>query len=343
VLRGPDEFDVFGYDTRTHCVYDLDGWASELAHGILLESIRIAASRFGARADIDLPGTDDRPRRYHVRLRRDAAGAPDPLGDAIVRRTVQRRAMRPRPVDASTRKALEDAAQPFRVAWFETPAARTKVAAINAANARIRLTIPEAYEVHRSVIAWNTTTSNDRMPDASLGADPLLLSVMRHAMKSWKRLDTMNRLTGTWLPRLALDVVPGVLCSAHLVLCSARPLEALGDRIEAGAAVQRLWLAATQADLQMQPQYTPLVFARYAREQRPFSHSAGAMRDAQRVRERLEALIGADVDRIVWLARIGPQRAVPGRSMRLPLAELIVTQPPAALPRLTAADATSSA
>ena len=27
------EAEVVGYDTRAHCVYDLDGWASELAHG----------------------------------------------------------------------------------------------------------------------------------------------------------------------------------------------------------------------------------------------------------------------------------------------------------------------
>ncbi|MGC1818235.1 MAG: nitroreductase family protein, partial [Casimicrobiaceae bacterium] len=29
------DFDVYGYDTRTHCVYDLDGWSSQLAHGML--------------------------------------------------------------------------------------------------------------------------------------------------------------------------------------------------------------------------------------------------------------------------------------------------------------------
>ena len=38
---------VHGYDTREWCVYDFEGWASQLAHGILLETLRIAATNFG--------------------------------------------------------------------------------------------------------------------------------------------------------------------------------------------------------------------------------------------------------------------------------------------------------
>ena len=35
--------------------------------------------------------------------------------------------------------------------------------------------------------------------------------------------------------------------------------------------MQRFWLTATSLGLQFQPEYTPLVFARYARERRPFA------------------------------------------------------------------------
>ena len=133
---------------------------------------------------------------------------------------------------------------------FENGAARRTIAALNASNAGIRLTIPEAYAVHKAVIAWDSATSEDRLPDASLGAGPFLLATMRFAMASWPRVHFLNRAAGgTLLPRLLLDIIPGVFCSAHFALIApAEPVRA-GDHVAAGRAVQRLWLAATAAGL----------------------------------------------------------------------------------------------
>lgn len=333
VIRGPLAFDAYGYDTRAHCVYDLDGWASELAHGMLLETIAIAATRHGLRALIRLP--DDaaaRPHRYQITLEADAAAREDPLNDAIRARSVQRRPMRPRRLSSGERTTLERAAAPLRIVWFETWPARLRVAALCARNARIRLTIPEAYEAHRAVIAWRARTSEDRMPDASLGADPLLLAIMRHAMTSWSRLHRLNRWTGTFAPRFTLDFLPGMLCSAHVALLAHPAASSLEDRIAAGRAAQRLWLAATVLGLQLQPEYTPLVFARYAASNRRFSVVDAAQAQALEVAARLRRAIGPDaVETAVWLARIGPHRSSPGRSLRLPLDRLIVDTPPAEL------------
>ena len=46
-LINETSFIIHGTDTREHCVYDLDGHSSHLAHGILLETVSIAASQFG--------------------------------------------------------------------------------------------------------------------------------------------------------------------------------------------------------------------------------------------------------------------------------------------------------
>lgn len=40
-------FIVHGFDTRDHCVYDLDGHPSQMAIGALLENIEIAATEWG--------------------------------------------------------------------------------------------------------------------------------------------------------------------------------------------------------------------------------------------------------------------------------------------------------
>ena len=73
----------------------------------------------------------------------------------------------------------------FRVLWFEPCAERRALAWLAVKNAKIRLTIPEAYAVHREIIAWDARYSEDRVPDQALGADPLSLRSMRWVMASW--------------------------------------------------------------------------------------------------------------------------------------------------------------
>jgi sulfur-carrier protein adenylyltransferase/sulfurtransferase len=338
VVRSNTAAEIHGYDTRAHCVYDLDGQASKLSHGALLENIALAATRFGHRATLALVADDDGTGHVVYRADLDAAAATtpeDPLVAFIERRTVQRRAMRTAPITAGMRRVLEAAAAPFEVLLLDRPAARWKMAALNAATARIRLTIPEAYAVHTDVIAWHSTTSDDRIPDAALGADPLLLATMRFAMASWKRVDFLNRFAGgTLMPRLALDVVPGILCSSHFALVAAGEPASTQDQVSAGRATQRLWLAATALGLQLQPSYTPLVFARYARAGRSFTRDARAVADAKAIARMLAERLGDDrAARTVFLGRLGPERRTAGRSLRLPLDRLIVTTAPRELPR----------
>jgi hypothetical protein len=49
-------------------------------------------------------------------------------------------------------------------------------------NARLRLTMPEAFEVHRRIIHWNATRSPDKVPDQALGVDKATLKLMKWAM-----------------------------------------------------------------------------------------------------------------------------------------------------------------
>jgi len=240
--------------------------------------------------------------------------------------------MRTTPLTGASKDALQRSVAGFRVLWFEAGAKRRQMALLNARNAHIRLTIPEAYEVHKAVIQWHARTSIDRLPDAALGADPLLLATMRFAMGSWRRVDLMNRFAGgTLLPRLMLDFLPGVMCSAHFALIAPAAPRAPADFVNAGRAVQRLWLTATRCGLQMQPSYTPLVFARYAREGRKFTTSTRAIAEAESIAQRLGDALGAsNAENAVFLGRLGPavRQTAPARSIRLPLDRLIVEERP---------------
>jgi hypothetical protein len=153
-----------------------------------------------------------------------------------------------------------------------------------------------------------------------------MLAVMRWGLASWRRVEFVNSVLGTGLPRLALDFVPGVRCSAHFALIARTPLDAIDRQIAAGRAVQRFWLTAASLGLQMQPSYTPLVFARYAREGRAFSVVPDALTAAAAIGTRIVALLGHEAHEIAWFGRLGPARAVAGRSLRLPLSTLMVCE-----------------
>ena len=317
---------VHAFDTRRHCVYDLEGHASQLAVGALLETMRVAASRHRRRAAVEhRSGSPEDAPVFDVRLEPAPDVAPDPLHAFVRERSVQRKPLSTRALEPAGKQRLEDAlGVGFSVVWFETPAERRRLAWLAAHSAKIRLTTPEAYAVHREIIEWDARYSEERVPDRALGADALTLRSMRWALASWPRVQRMNRwFGGTLAPRLQLDLLPGLRCAAHFAVIAREPSATLEDRLRAGAAVQRFWLTATSLGLQLQPQYTPLVFAGYARKGLAFTTVAAARRRAASVAARLAALLSPQhAERAVFLGRIGYGPAPTARSMRLPLERL---------------------
>ena len=233
-ILGDDHVRVHAFDTRRDCVYDLEGHASQLSVGALLETIRIAAgahqrvARVVRRreAPVEAPVFD-------VRFE----PAPEPQADdlhlAIRDRSVMRKPLSVRSLSASDKQRLERAVgEAYRVVWFESARERLRLAWLAVKSAKIRLTIPEAYAVHQQIIEWDARYSEDRVPDQALGADALSLRSMRWVMASWERVQLMNRyFGGTLAPRLQLDLLPGVFCAAHFALVARRPPEDIDDYV----------------------------------------------------------------------------------------------------------------
>jgi hypothetical protein len=318
---------VHGSDTRDHCVYDLDGHPSQIAHGALLETLAIAASAHGLRADMRRrPDSPDASPDYRVDLVADSSVSPDPLLPHIRQRSVQRRPMRATPLAAAQKRALEDAVGPdYTVRWFEGGMQRWRLAKLMFDNAKLRLTLPEAYPVHRDIIEWNARFSEDRVPDRALGLDAVTLKLMHWAMASWRRVAFFNTwLAGHLVPRIEMDLLPGFFCGAHFALLAKSAPETIDDYVAAGRALQRFWLTATRLDLQLQPELTPLIFGRYVREGRPFSRLASAARRAERLYRRLDALMPERaVEQVAFLGRVGQGRPAASRSLRRSLKNLL--------------------
>lgn len=317
-------FAIHGQDTRDWCVYDLDGSASQIALGALMETIAIAASTRGLGAVFERrPNCPETNPVIGVHLVPDEGLAPDGLAEVITRRVTQRRPLATQPLTAEQKKALEaSVGEGYEVRWLESASDRWRMARLLFRSAHIRLTIPEAYKVHRNVIEWNAHTSVDRIPDHAVGLDPVGIALMRWGMKSWRRVDFLNRwLAGTWLPRLQLDLLPGYRCAAHALIVSRSALDGIDAYLGAGRAVQRFWLTATVDGLQFQPEMTPLIFARYDREGRRFSTVDAALREAHGVHASMSTLF-PEVEAGAFLCRLGEGSVPAARSTRLPMEEL---------------------
>ena len=318
---------VHAFDTREHCVYDLDGHPSQIAHGALLETLAIAASAHGLRAEIKRrPDSPESHPDYLVDLIPDSALTPDLLLPHIKQRSVQRRPMRTTPLTSAQKQALQDAVgKLYSVCWFEGGSQRWRLAKLMFDNAKLRLTLPEAYLVHRDIIEWNARFSDDRVPDQALGLDTMTLKLMRWVMASWQRVRFFNTwLAGHLTPRIEMDLLPGLFCGAHFAILTQQALETIDDYVAAGRALQRFWLTATSLGLQLQPEMTPVIFSRYVREGRAFSRQPGAMGVAARLAQRMSRVLPDEsLARTVFFGRIGNGRPAASRSLRLPLQRLL--------------------
>lgn len=317
---------VYAFDTREHCVYDLDGHPSQIALGALLETIVIAASAHGLRAEFRrCPDSLDTHPEYSIELISDSQLSPDPLLAYIEQRSVQRRRMRTIPLTESQKQGLQRAiGNIYTIRWFEGRVQRGRLAKLMFDNAKLRLTLPEAYPVHRDIIEWKTRFSEDKVPDQALGLDAITLKLMRWVMTSWQRVDFFNTyLAGHLVPRIEMDLLPGLFCAAHFAILAHKVPETTDDYVAAGRAVQRFWLTATSFGLQLQPEMTPLIFGRYVREHRGFSRLPGIMDTAAALRGRLSRLFPDGlVDQAVFFGRIGNGAAAASRSLRLPVGRL---------------------
>ena len=114
---------VRGFDTRDHCVYDLDGHPSQMALGALLENMRIAATAHGCAPEVkrrlDVP--EEKP-TSEVRFVPEPKLESSPLIPFITIRTVQRRPLSTVPLTAEQKSLLEASVAPdHEIVWFEQP------------------------------------------------------------------------------------------------------------------------------------------------------------------------------------------------------------------------------
>jgi nitroreductase len=315
-------------------VYEYNGGQPTLlSAGMLLETMRVAASRFGRILWWAYRGVSGQDHLVDVELAKAPGVRPDPLLAYVHLRTVDRRPYRTTPLTLEEKEALAVAlADELIIRWHEGWADRWGMARINGQATNIRLRIPEAFRVHQRILDWERRQSPDRIPAGAVGLDRLTLRVMRWAMGDWKRMDRLNRALGTLGARLQMDYLPGLACGAHFTV--TRRASPRSDRDEvpsllhAGEALQRFWLTATRLGLTMQPSLAPLCFASHGRHNVTFTSDAKARAQAAALAADLEKLLVRDPASLLFMGRLGwpRSRRVSPRSIRRPLEELLAAR-----------------
>ncbi len=320
-------------DQSAHDVYDFDGRPTLLSGGMLLETMRLAASREGRGFEFERTRVEGDRCQIEVAFPIQHGIDSDPLIDFVRARSVDRRPYRISNLTEIQRRALEATlGDDLEIRWLTTLEERLRFARINATCSAVRLRLPEANAVHERVLDFRHGSSVEGIPIGALGLSALMQRAVRLGVEHPDVANFVTRIAGTGAPSLEFDILPGIFCSAHFFVTSKARLHrehahAATELLRAGMRLQRFWLRVTSLGLALQPSVAPLSFAYHAEHGRSFSHVPGCDEGTQRLVRELRELSGTDSEHFVFAGRVGvPQVKAPSaRSLRRPLSELLMS------------------
>jgi sulfur-carrier protein adenylyltransferase/sulfurtransferase len=318
--------------TQPEDLYDYrDGEPTLLSGGMLLESMRIAASNWGRGLEWLYQGRQGSTHRIDVSLPPMPGITADPLLSYLPLRSVDRRRYRLWRLTAAQKARLATAlGADLQVEWHETLGRRWRMARLGAKATSIRVTTPEAFPIHQRVLDWERQYSPTGIPAAASGISGPSLPVMRWAMQSWPRMQLLNRLGGVLAATIQMDYLPGLCSAAFFTLRTTRRAGTGSDRagllLDAGCAIQRFWLTATALGLAIQPNLAPLCFAKHGMDETVFTADRRLQGKPARFAGRAERWVPGMSEGLIFWGRLGTplSRQPKVRSVRRQLDELVI-------------------
>jgi len=311
-----------------------DGEPTLLITGMMLETLTIAAGKEGKTLSwkhlAQEKSGGENQHRFEITFQGSNNSVTDSLYDYIPLRYTNRKHYRVTPLTDMQKRALEAAlGDKLTLRWHSGWGERWRVAKLNMQAFLIRMKSRIAYEQLRERIDWQYPFSTDKLPLHTLPMTMPSRHIMRWAMGSWRRLRALGKIPGAiLLSAIEIELLPALLCGNHFIL-RRKNAHSLENRVAAtiaeGRALMRFWLTITKLGLTMQPSYSPIAFAEHG------SHPDNMPREdwhlapeCQSMAKKLEAISGCELERLVFMGRIGTPRtsAVASRSLRKPLDEL---------------------
>ncbi|MCP5214405.1 MAG: ThiF family adenylyltransferase [Pseudomonadales bacterium] len=305
-----------------------DGEPTLISTGMLLETIGIAASRFGLKLNYDVDRPNSTQLVIQCVLESDPTIQPDNLFAFIKTRSVNRCSYKRQKLSKKTIALLTDTLHPqLSIHWYETLNERWNMVKLNTLATDIRLRLKSCYAVHTNIIDWTSKQSPSGVPASALGLDRATLFLMKWAMEKWERINFMNNYLGATLTaRLQMDVLPGLNCAAHFAVTLAPKTDkSTTNLLSMGASLQRFWLTATKLGLAIQPGLAPLCFANRSLSPKIFNSDNKTLHKAQQLDKSLRKQLHQEASNALFLGRVGyPKSQLQvSRSVRLSLERLI--------------------
>jgi hypothetical protein len=316
------------HDTqRSRSYLDLDGAATHLAFGAVVENIAAAAAAAGRGADVHLFPDDEDPALV-CEVRFPAGGGASDLARlaAHVPRRVTNRRLAPRvPLEPEEADELrrEAAACGARLELVARDEELREMGDVLGAGDRLRFLNRTMHAEMMAELRWNreeVERTRDGLDVATLELSPSDLAAMK-VVSSWRAMRTVGVLGGgTALEKPARRSVES---ASALGLVS---VEGTGRAswFAGGRAMQRVWLAATALGLSLQPMTAITYLFPRLRTGRTEHMSGREVELLASLRRRFAGVFDVSDDRaepmLVRLARAGPPSA---RSLRRPVSEVL--------------------
>jgi nitroreductase len=295
------------------------GW---VGLGAAVENMVIAAARRGFAARVEYGSAQNAPPAV-VRLA--PGGADDPLNGRIAERVTDRGPFEPSPIDPSSIARLTEAvrARDAGVHWVTEPRGLERLAGMDARSTYIRLEHGPLRDELFGVLRF-TREEVERtrygLDFASLGVPSPLVS-----LASRLRHSSANALASRLgFGRVVARLLASRLRAAGAVCLITARREGAAGYVEAGRAMERLWLTATAMGLAVQPHgVLPQYLTKLELEPQTFLPRHAAVLRGHR--EPFYALFpGARTERPAIVLRVGrPAGPPPRRSVRLAADQLI--------------------
>jgi hypothetical protein len=237
-------------------VYNINEWGTLIAHGALLENIKIAANAmgFGVQEQI-LPGLQDKDLVAIIRFYPENLGTDTELFDSIYKRSTNRKRFKNIPLTNDEKQKLHNDIEGFEGLSFrllEEDKQKEKIGQAVSSNERVLLENEEMHKEFFKNIRW--TEKEEKEKKTGLYLKTMELAPPQEAvfrlLRNWKIAKKFSKIG---FPRVVAKGNSRVYSTGSGI--GILYINSLDDYsfVKVGRAVQRLWLRATSLGLSFHP------------------------------------------------------------------------------------------
>lgn len=321
--------DLFMLPERDQSVYNWGQRSSYIACGAVLENMALAATAEGLRADIaHFPNAQDQNHIATVMFNADETVTPDPLAGSISKRVTNRKSYSREPLGADAEHTFKEAANEPGITFtlVEDRDAIEKLARVGSTNEEIMLANRTLHDFFFDHVNWTLAEEKEKKVGffiKTLELPPPAVAMFR-LFRSWPIMRVFKALG---FPRIVAKQNASTNAATSAIgaffLEGIQPL----DFVNAGRAIERVWLTATMHGLSVQPLTGVLFF-----KLKIAGEEGGVFSPTERAKvlaayQTAADILGAGDRHVVFMCRIGKGDRPTAQAVRLSLKETVMIRP----------------